>query len=99
MTLYQILQEVNIPVVYGRHTDRVVAPYLMIIGNGQDHFDADNTYYYVQDRQTIEYYFKRKDPAFEKMIEQLLLDNGYRYYKSEDLYIDDEEVFLIYYDV
>lgn len=99
MTLFELLQTLDIQVVYGRHTDRVVPPYLMVTGNGQDHFDADNTYYHVRDLFTIEYYFKKKDPAFEKTVETLLLDNGYRYYKSEDLYLNDEEVFFIYYEV
>ena len=99
MTVFQLLQTLNIPVVYGRHTDRVVAPYLMVTGSGQDYFAADNTYYTRENRYTVEYYFKTKDPTFETAIENLLLENGYRYEKSEDLYLDDEKVFFIYYDI
>lgn len=99
MTVFELLQTIDIPVVYGRHTDRVVPPYLMLIWAGQDHFDADNTYYFVQDRHTIEYYFKQKNSAFEKQLENMLLNNGYHYTKSEDLYLDDEDVFMIYYDI
>lgn len=99
MTVFELLQTMDVQVTYGRHTDRVVPPYLMVIGAGQDHFDADNTYYYVQDLHTIEYYFKKKDPTFESALETLLLENGYRYEKSEDLYLDDEDLFMIYYDI
>ena len=99
MTVFETLQTLGLPVVYGRHTTKVTTPYLLLTGAGQDHFEADTTYYVTQDRWTIEYYFEKKDPQLESRIEALLLDNGWRYEKSEDLYLDDQEVFLIYYDI
>lgn len=99
MTIFELLQTLELPVVYGRHTKRIEPPYLMVMGAGQDHFDADTTYYVTQDRYTIEYYYTEKDPDLEGRIEALLLSNGYRYEKSEDLYLDDQEVFMIYYDI
>ena len=38
-----------------------------------------------------------KDPTIENAIETLLLNNGYLYTKSEDVYIEREDVFVIYY--
>lgn len=99
MTVFEMLQTLGLPVVYGRHTKKVKTPYLLLSGAGQDHFEADTTYYVSQDRWTIEYYFDEKDPELEARIEKLLLDNGYRYEKSEDLYLDDQEVFFLYYDI
>ena len=98
MTVFELLQTLELPVVYGRHTKKVETPYLLLTGAGQDHFKADTTYYVTKDRWTLEYYFSKKDPELEKRIETLLLDNGYRYEKSEDLYLDDQEVFFVYYD-
>lgn len=98
MTVFELLQTLELPVVYGRHTKKVETPYLLLTGAGQDHFEADTTYYVTKDRWTLEYYFSKKDPELEKRIETLLLDNGYRYEKSEDLYLDDQEVFFVYYD-
>lgn len=98
MTVFEMLQTLDLPVVYGRHTKKVEAPYLLLTGAGQDHFEADTTYYVTKDRWTLEYYFSKKDPELEKQIETLLLNNGYRYEKSEDLYLDDQEVFFVYYD-
>lgn len=98
MTVFELLQTLELPVVYGRHTKKVETPYLLLTGAGQDHFEADTTYYVTKDRWTLEYYFSKKDPGLEKRIETLLLDNGYRYEKSEDLYLDDQEVFFVYYD-
>ena len=47
----------------------------------------------------IEYYFAKKDEKMEAIIEQTLLDDGYIYEKSDDIFLDDEGVFLIYYHV
>lgn len=106
MTLYQILTNpqtgVGIPVVYSHFTDKdspVNPPFLAYIGNGQDNFDADNTFYYTENRYQLEYYFTEKNETEEARIEKCLLDNGYRYQKSEDVFIEDEGVFVIYYQI
>lgn len=98
MTVYNLLRTLGLPIVYGAHTKPVQTPYLLLTGAGQDYFEADTTYYVTQDRWTLEYYFTQKDPALEKQIEELLLSNGYRYEKSEDLYLSDQEVFYLYYN-
>lgn len=106
MTLFQILSDPNtgvgIPVAYSHFTEKSAPdapPYLVYLGNGQDSFKADDTYYYTNNRYQIEYYFTEKDEIEEAKIEKLLLDNGYRYNKSEDVYIEDEGVFVIYYQI
>ena len=99
MNVFEMLKTLGRPVVYGYHTGEQPLPYLCITGAGQDHFEADTTYYVTKDRYQIEYYFRKKDGAFEMEIEALLLSNGFRYEKSEDIYIDDEDVFVIYYDI
>ena len=99
MTVFEMLQTLGRPVVYGYHSKEVELPYFCIMGAGQDHFEADTTYYITKDRTQIEYYFKKKDPVFEFQIESLLLQNKYRYEKSEDIYLEDQDVFLIYYDI
>lgn len=99
MTVFQMLETLDRPVAYGYHSTEQELPYFCIVGNGQDQFQADNTYYLTKDRTQIEYYFKRKDPDFEAEIEALLLENGFRYDKTEDIYIEDQDVFLIYYDI
>ena len=100
MTIYQLLDtQLNMPVAYGYHSQKQDLPYLVIIGAGQEAFQADTTYYMTKDNWQIELYFKTKDPENEKAIEELLLNNGYRYDKSEDVYIESEDVFVIYYDI
>ena len=99
MTVFELLETLGRPVAYGYHSEEVDLPYFCLMGAGQDVFEADTTYYLTKDRTTIEYYFKKKDPVFEADIESLLLSNGFRYTKSEDSYLEDEDVFLIYYDI
>jgi hypothetical protein len=106
MTLFQILNDpqtgVGIPVAYSHFTEKnspSEPPYLVYLGDGQDTFKADNTFIYTNNRYQIEYYFTEKDEIEEAKIEKLLLDNGYRYDKSEDVYIEDEGVFVIYYQI
>ena len=43
------------------------------------------------------YYFKEKNEANEKAIEDILLADGYNYEKSDDVYIESEGLFVIYY--
>lgn len=106
MTLYQILTDpehgVQIPVAYS-HFDKKDAPteppYMTYLGNGQDTFQADDTHYYTRNRYQLEYYFTEKDEQEEAVIESVLLDNGFLYEKSEDVFIEDEGVFVIYYQI
>lgn len=99
MTVYQLINTLGKPTAYGYHSASQELPYFCIMGVGQDQFEADNTYYTKKNRWQIEYYFINKDPDFEEQIENLLLENGYKYTKSEDIYIEDEDVFVIYYDI
>lgn len=99
MTIFETLETLQKPIAWGYHSKPQKLPYLVLIGAGQDQFEADNTYYTKKDRWQVEYYFIEKDPSLEAQIESLLLNNGYKYDKSEDVYIEDEDVFVIYYDI
>ena len=106
MTLYEILTDeqtgVGIPVAYSHFMDNDIPkapPYLVYIGDGQNTFAADNSYYWKNNRYQLEYYFTKKNEAEEAAIEECLLDNGFRYQKSEDVYIENEGVFVIYYNI
>ena len=100
-SIYEVLQLTNLPCAYShfKQSADVEPPYIVYIGNGQTNFKADDTYYHTLNNYQIEYYFKEKNSYLEADIEQTLLDNGYRYDKSEDIYLEDQDVFLIYYYV
>lgn len=96
-TLFQILQDTGLPCAYSHFTEPQSLPYIVYIGSGQDTFQADNTHYYKRNTYQIEYYFKNKNEDNEASIENALLEAGYLYDKSEDIYIESENVFMIYY--
>lgn len=97
MTIFEILQSVGLPCSYSHFRKDQAPPYIVYIGDGQDQFDADNTHYWRDNRYQIEYYFTKKNEEVETEIENKLLENGYLYDKSEDVYIESEDVFVIYY--
>ena len=105
-TLYEILSDeetgVGIPVVYSHFTDKGSPdspPYLAYLGNGQNTFKADDTFYYTVNNYQLEYYFTEKNEAEEAKIEKVLRDHGFRYQKSEDVFIEEEGIFVIYYQI
>ena len=99
MTIYQVLQSTGLPCAYSHFKTPQEPPYLVYLGNGQDVLGADNTHYWKDNRYQIEYYFTEKNETNEAAIEEVLLDNGLLYDKSEDVFIEDEGVFVIYYTV
>lgn len=99
MAIYETLQGLNIPCAYAKFKKPQVPPYIVYLGGGQNTFQADNTHYWRENQYQIEYYFTEKDESKETAIEDALLAAGYLYTKSEDVYISDEDVFVIYYNV
>jgi hypothetical protein len=100
MTIQEVLETTKLPTYYFTPKGKKLpARYLVWYGNGQTAADADDTLYFRKNGYVVEYYFKRKDEEAEEVIELALLDNGYLFEKSEDVYIDDEGVFAIYYYV
>jgi hypothetical protein len=97
MTIYQTLQSTGLPCAYSHFKKKKSPPYIVYIGNGQETFQADNTHYWKQNTYQVEYYFTTKNESNEEAIETALVDNGFLYEKSEDIYIEEEEVFVIYY--
>ena len=99
MSIYQTLQSTGLPCAYSHFKKAQDPPYIVYIGSGQNYMDADNTHYYRQNTYQVEYYFTTKNETNEASIENALLGAGYNYTKSEDVYIQEEDVFVIYYQI
>lgn len=100
MTMQQVLEQTNLPVWYFTPKGKKQpARYLVWYGNGQAQAAADDTLYMRVNEYVVEYYYKKKDEEAETSIESVLLNNGYQFEKSEDVYVDDEGVYVIYYYV
>ena len=97
MTIYQTLQSTGLPCAYSHFKTSQTPPYIVYIGNGQNVLNADNTHYWRRNTYQVEYYFTTKNESNEAAIEDALLENGFIYEKSEDIYIEDQGVFVIYF--
>lgn len=97
MSITTTLDKTKLPSYYAYAPKLTKPPYLIYMGAGQDTFEADNTLYHRENTYRVEYYFAEKNEAAETAIEDALLADGYNYSKSEDIYIEDEGVFAIYY--
>lgn len=103
MNIYELLEQgTGMKVVYAHYNEvegkPVKPPYLSYIGSGQSNFEADDTYFYSRNQKQLEYYFTKKSIQTETKIENVLLENGLLYTKSDDVYIEDQGVFVIYYN-
>lgn len=99
MSIYSTLQSTGLPCAYSHFKTDQKPPYIVYIGNGQNVMDADNTHYWRENTYQVEYYFTTKNETNETAIEDALLGAGYNYTKSEDVYIEAEDVFVIYYQI
>lgn len=97
--IYETLTATGLPCAYSHFKKVQTPPYIVYIGNGQDTLQADNTHYWRENTYQVEYYFTEKNEENEAAIENALLSAGYIYEKSEDVYIESEDVFVIYYYV
>ena len=99
MSIYSVLQNTGLPCAYSHFKTGQTPPYIVYIGNGQNVMEADNTHYWKRNQYQVEYYFTAKNESKEASIEDALLSAGYLYEKSEDVFIEDQGVFVIYYSV
>ena len=99
MIIIDILNELGVPAAYGRFTTKQDPPFAIYLGEGQQHFFGDNTIISKVNDYTIEYYFTEKDADKEDALESKLLESDFIYEKSEDVYIEDDDIFVIYYTV
>lgn len=102
MNIHETLRKIRaggIPVAYMRFREKQKPPYIIYLGNGQTQLPADNAYYWAENDYQIEYYFTKKDEEKERLIEDLLLQDGFMFEKSPDTFIESEELNVIYYQI
>lgn len=97
--LKALLDQTGLPVFYGTSKGQVAPPYIVYLGSGQNNMPADDTLYWKENTYQIEYYYRLKNEDSEAAIEDLLLGAGLIYTKSDDVYISDGEMYVIYYDI
>lgn len=95
----ETLNKTGLPVAYSHFSKKQKLPYIVYLGFGQNEFYAENTIYWHENTYRLELYFWKKNEDVETMIENILIEDGFLFEKSEDAYIDSEGVFVIYYYV
>lgn len=73
-------------------------PFIVYLVDGSDNFGADNIVYKKINRVTIELYSKNKDTDSEGAIEDLLASLSI-YWEKDEVYIDDEQCYMITYTI
>lgn len=73
-------------------------PFICYLATQTNNFNADNHVYHVIQGVDIELYTRRKDYISEAAVEAALNANNIIWEKYED-YIDDEEMYMITYEV
>lgn len=84
---------------YGKNDLTSKPPFLMYSGAGAVNKFADNKVYSTKSLYNIGYYFKNKDEAFEKSIENVFNSNNIIWEKSEDIFVATENIFGIVYQI
>lgn len=94
-----IKNELGIDAAYSHFVNGHSLPYLAYIGTGQNQLQADDTTIWRSNTYQVELYYDKKDEALEESIEDAFLAGGWHFDKSDDTYIEDEGIFLIYYSL
>lgn len=97
MSIVETLQATGLPCAFSHFKEKTEPPFLVYLQSGQDQFSADDTRYHYRNTYQVEYYFKTKSQGAEAAIEEALLAGGFRFTRSEDIYLDEEGIFVIYY--
>lgn len=95
--LASIKQTTGVAWVYSHFKNGHSLPYIAYIGAGQHRFMANDSQYWRSDTYQVELYFREKDPALEAAIEDEIIAGGWTFDKSDDAYLDDEGIYLVYY--
>ena len=97
--LLEVCDRVQLPAAYGSFKKPQEPPFVCILGDGEQTFTADGAVYHRVPYYTAEYYFAEKDEEKEFAFEDELIRSGFIYTKSEDIYIESENVYEIQYTV
>lgn len=98
VTLFNLLKSTGLPVVYHHFTSPPEPPYIVYLFAYSSNFGADNKVHSQADNYQVELYTKTKDPASEKLIEDLLDANDI-YWDKTETYIDSEDLYQVLYEI
>ena len=92
-TLNSLLNTLGVPVAYMLFREPKPLPFIIYRGAGTFNLEADNVVFYSRKKYAIELYYEGKNA------ELLLTENGYRWTKEEDVYIESERMYMTVYNI
>ncbi len=93
------LEGLNIPIAYSHFKTATSTPYLVYYVDSNDNFYADNKTYEKIRVVNIELYTDKKDETLESSLETILNDNDLAYNVISETYIDDEDLYEVFYQI
>lgn len=98
MNLKEFLEQTGLPVVYHHWEKPPDLPYLVYLYTDSDNFGADDRVYSKADNYDVELYSDIKDPATEKIVEDLF-DEYDIYYEKSEVWIESEKMYEVIYEI
>lgn len=96
--LKKILDETGLRVAYSHFNSPVEPPFITYIFRYSSNFHADNKTHKTIDNVDIELYTSKKEPATEKLLEDILTEHEIPFEKLEN-FIESERMYQIIYEV
>ena len=98
VTLFNLLKSTGLPVAYHHFVSPPAPPYIVYLLSYSSNFGADNKVHSQADNYQVELYTTIKDPASEKLVEDLFDANDIFWDKTET-YIDSEDLYQVLYEI
>lgn len=95
--VFELLKKVNIPVAYSFFKKTTALPNIIYKENGLETVKADNRVYHKEKKYTIELYCEEKDFELEEKLETIFDNHDIVYDKSEEIRLEKEGIYIIYY--
>ena len=96
--LKALLETTGLPVAYHHFKTPPEPPYIVYLLSYSSNFGADNKVHSQADNYQVELYTTIKDPASEKLIEDLFDENDI-YWEKTETYIESEGLFQVLYEI
>ena len=97
-TLFALLKTIGLPVAYHHFTSPPEPPYIVYLFAYSSNFGADNKVHKEIPNYQVELYTTKKDPASEKLIEDLFDENDI-YWEKTETFIESEGLFQVLYEI
>lgn len=98
VTLFNLLKSTGLPVAYHHFVSPPAPPYIVYLFSYSSNFGADNKVHSKAPNYQVELYTQYKEPATEKLIEDLFDANDI-YWEKTETHIESEGLYQVLYEI